>query len=426
MQVTEHFDIIVIGAGASGLYATHQLTQVKMGVLLLEGRNRIGGRMYTNLPENFTAPIESGAEFVHGEAPISLKILKEAQAEYFEMRGNIFQAHDDEIEKKDFFDSDWHILLEELKKMTFDMTFSQFLTSHFSEPRYKELRANAKKFVEGYNAADIEKVSAMALSEEWSQEEDPAQYRIRGGYAKLYEYLKNRIDHNGGTIRLNHKVTEIRWSKGNVEVKAGSTTFRAKKCLITIPVSILKTESIKFIPRLPDITRAVSNIGVGAVIKINLEFRRAFWETEPDRKFKDLQFLFSDEVIPTWWSQVPDRRPLLTGWIGGPGAQRLNKTDEEVFHLAISSLANAMKYDASKIKEYLMAWRVDQWVESEFCIGAYSYAMVGTPEAVKVLQEPIEETLYFAGEAIYAGPHTGTVEAALTSGYEVSQRILSS
>lgn len=424
MQVTEHFDIIVIGAGASGLYAAHQLTQVKMGVLLLEGLGRIGGRMYTNLPENFTAPIESGAEFVHGEAPITLKLLKKADAAYIKMTGNTFQAHADDVEKKDFFDSDWQLLLDELKKLKFDMTFHQFLATHFGEPRFDELRANAKKFVEGYNAADAEKVSAKALSEEWSQEEDPAQYRIKGGYAKLYGYLKNQIDHNGGTIRLNHKVTEIRWIKGNVEVKAGPATYRAKKCLITIPVSMLQTDSLKFIPPLPTITRAASNIGVGAVVKINLEFKKAFWESETKRKFNDLQFLFTDEPIPTWWSQAPDQRPLLTGWTGGPGAQRLNKTDEEVFNVAITSLANAMNYEGQKIKEALIAWRVDQWVENEFCIGAYSYQMIGTPEAVKVLQEPIEDTLYFAGEAVYKGPHTGTVEAALTSGYEASRRIL--
>ena len=76
MQVTEHFDIIVIGAGASGLYAAHELTAQKMGVLVLEGRDRIGGRMYTNLPENFSAPIERGAEFIHGEVPITLELLK--------------------------------------------------------------------------------------------------------------------------------------------------------------------------------------------------------------------------------------------------------------------------------------------------------------------------------------------------------------
>lgn len=424
MQVTEHFDIIVIGAGASGLHAAHMLSQEKMGVLVLEGRDRIGGRMYTNLPENFSAPIERGAEFVHGDVPITLKLLKKVNAEYTEMKGNIFQSHRDTLEKNDFFDSEWQTLLDTLKQLAYDMPFSQFLSNHFSDPKYQELRENAKKFVEGYNAADVNKVSAMALSEEWSEEDDPPQYRIKGGYAMLYGYLTDIIEKNGGVIKLNHKVTEVRWTKGNVEVKTSLGTFRSKKCLVTIPTSLLQTESLKFIPALPHITKAAAGIGYGGVVKINLEFKKAFWETDPDRKFPDLKFLFTDEIIPTWWSQVPDKRPLLTGWIGGPGAERLNQNDEEVFESAITSLANAMKYPEAKIRHDLLAWQVDQWVHNEYCIGAYSYAMVETPEAVKVLQEPVGETLFFAGEAIYSGPHKGTVEAALTSGADSAKRIL--
>jgi monoamine oxidase len=425
MQIKEHFDIIIIGAGASGLYAAHELTKVKVGVLILEGSERIGGRMYTNLPENFSAPIESGAEFVHGEAPITLELLKKANAEYIEMKGNTFQVHDDEVEKREIFDSDWQTLIDELRKLKYDMPFAQFLSTHFGDAKYDELRANAKKFVEGYNAADLDKVSAMALSEEWSKDKDPAQYRIKGGYEMLYGYLKWKIEQAGGVIKLNHKVTEIAWKKGNVEVKTIHGIYQCRKCLITIPVSVLETDAVKFIPAVPQIITAAANIGFGAVVKINLEFKKAFWETETPRKFKDLQFLFTEEVIPTWWSQVPDTRPLLTGWIGGPGAARLNKTDEQIFESAITSLANAMKFPAEKIKQLLLARKVDQWVYNEFCIGAYSYEMVGSAKAVEVLQQPIDYTLYFSGEAIYSGPHKGTVEAALTSGANAATRMLS-
>ncbi len=423
MQVTEHFDVIIIGAGASGLYAASQLTRVKLGVLVLEAQNRIGGRMYTNLPQGFSAPIEGGAEFVHGDAPITLDLLKNANAQYVEMQGNTYQAHNDEIEKKDFFDSDWHVMMTKLKDLQYDMPFSQFLSTYFGDPEHETLRMNVTKFVEGYNAADITKVSAMALREEWSEEEDPAQYRIKGGYAKLYNYLAEQVKQNGGVIKLNQKVSDIRWSINDVEIAVGLNTYRSKKCLITIPVSLLRLPSIGFVPEISSITDAASRIGFGGVVKMNLEFSRPFWETEPERKFKNLQFLFTDEKIPTWWSQVPDKRPLLTGWIGGPGAQRLKQSDEELLESGIQSLANAMKYPAQKIKQHLVAWKVDQWVNNEFSSGAYSYEMVGTPEAVKVLQQSVNDTLFFAGEAIYDGPHKGTVEAALTSGADAAKRI---
>ncbi|HEY0741187.1 MAG TPA: NAD(P)/FAD-dependent oxidoreductase [Chryseosolibacter sp.] len=424
MQVTEHFDIIIIGAGASGLLAARELTRVKLGVLILEAQDRIGGRMYTNFPEGFTAPIESGAEFVHGDAPISLELLEEADLKYTEMKGNTYQAHNDSVEKKDFFDSDWEVLLKALKTLHYDMPFSQFLDTHFKDAKYKDLRDNVKRFVEGYNAADIEKVSSMALREEWSEEEDPAQYRIKGGYTMLYDFLAAEVEINGGIIRLNQKVTEIRWTKNRVEVNVGLKKYQARKCLVTIPVSVLQTESIAFVPAIPDVISASKKIGFGPVVKINLEFRIPFWESETERKFKALQFLFTDEAIPTWWSQVPDTRPLLTGWIGGPGAERLRLTDQEIFELALQSLVNAFKHPKHKIQEHLLAWKVDQWIHNEFSMGAYSYEMVGTPQAVSVLEKPVDDTLYFCGEAIYAGPYKGTVEAALTSGRDAAKRIL--
>jgi monoamine oxidase len=423
MQVTEQFDIIVIGAGASGLYAGYQLTQVKMGVLILEGQGRIGGRMYTNRPENFTDHIESGAEFIHGDAPMTMKLLKKADVEYVEMKGNTYQAHEDDVEKKDFFDSDWSVMMNKLKDLHYDMTFSDFLDSHFADAKYQDLKQNVKKFVEGYNAADIAKVSAVALREEWSAEEDPAQYRIRGGYAKLYEFLAHEIKKRGGVIKLNQKVSSVRWREGHVEIKIGMNIYLAKKCLITIPVSNLSIPTIEFVPAIPSIVDAARRIGFGPVVKINIEFSHAFWETEPKRKFKHVMFLFTDETIPTWWSQFPNTRPLLTGWIGGPGAAQLNKTDDEVLESAITSLANALKFSAEKIRSYILAWKVDQWVTNEYSIGAYSYEMINTPEAVKVLQQSVSNTLYFAGEAIYNGPHKGTVEAALTSGEEAAKRI---
>lgn len=424
MQVTEHFDIIVIGAGASGLCAARELTRVKMKILILEARDRIGGRMYTNIPQNFTSPIERGAEFIHGEASYTFQILKEARAEYVQIEGNTFQAHHDDMENADFFDDDWKLILEKLGELRHDMTFADFLSRYFGDIRYEMLRDKITRFVEGYNAADITKASSLALREEWSEEDDPAQYRIDGGYARLYEFLSREIENNSGVINLGHEVNTITWNAGNVEVKTKSEIFRGKKCVITVPVSILKSGSINFEPAIPSVSDAASRIGFGGVVKIVMEFKSAFWETEPARKFKNLQFLFSEEKIPTWWSQFPDRRPLLTGWLGGPSAENLNQPDEEILKLALTSLSNAMQCPSERIQEQLLAWQVDQWTDNEFFQGAYSYATIGTSDAVRILREPIQQTLYFAGEALYTGPHRSTVEAALTSGRDVAQLIV--
>lgn len=424
MQVTEHFDIIIIGAGAAGLSAARELTRVKMKILLLEARDRIGGRMYTNIPQHFTFPIERGAEFIHGEASFTFQILKEAHVDYVVIEGNTFQAHDDQVETTDFFDNDWELVLKQLQLLKENITFKDFLTRYFGDEKDKDLRDKITKFVEGYNAADITKASSLALREEWSEEEDPSQYRIKGGYAKLYEFLEREIKSNGGLIKLNHEVIGVDWSVGKVSVSTALATFSATKCMITIPVSVLRTGSISFQPAIPQVLDAAERIGFGGVTKVTIEFKSTFWETEPPRKFKDLQFLFSEEKVPTWWSQFPDRRPLLTGWVGGPAAQTLDESDETLFHDALHSLANALHYPVSKIQEQLVAWQVDRWTNDKFSNGAYSYAMLGTPEAVKKLRAPIDNTLYFAGEALYTGPHRSTVEAALVNGHEVARSLV--
>jgi monoamine oxidase len=424
MQVTEHFDIIVIGAGAAGLVAAREFTRVKTKVLVVEGRDRIGGRMYTNIPQNFTSPIEQGAEFIHGEATCTFEILKEAQAEYVQIEGNTFQAYEHDVEKADFFDDDWKGILEKLETLDRDMTFAEFLSLKFSGDEYGMLREKITKFVEGYNAADITKVSSLALRQEWSEEEEPAQYRINGGYAKLYEFLAAEIESSSGIIKLNREVIKIVWRKDHVVVKTVSQTFSARKCLITIPVSLLGSGSIIFEPTIPEVHTAASKIGFGGVLKVTLEFMSSFWETHTPRKFKNLQFLFSDEKIPTWWSQIPFDKPILTGWLGGPAAEKLDQSDEAIFQSAVESLSKAMDYPVSKIREHLRAWHVDQWTNDKFSQGAYSYAMMGSADAVNFLQQPIEETLYFAGEALYSGPHRSTVEAALVSGRDVAKAIL--
>lgn len=423
MQVKEHFDIIIIGAGAAGLCAARELTRVKMKILILEARDRIGGRMYTNTPKNFKFAIERGAEFIHGEASYTFQLLTEADAERVEIHGNTYQVNDKNVHEEDFFDQEWNLVLEKLEALTDDLTFEQFLSTYFADAKYGHLRDKVTKFVEGYNAADITKVSSLALREEWSEDDDPSQYRITGGYRKLYDFLASEVRQNGGSILLEKVVTQINWKAGAVQVSTDSETFEASKCLVTVPVSILNSDRIRFEPAVPQIQDAASKIGFGGVVKIILEFSFAFWETEPEKKLIDLQFLFSDEKIPTWWSQFPDRIPILTGWVGGPAAGKVSDDDQHVLDDAIHSLARAMNYPKDKIRQHLTAWQVDRWSRDTFSNGAYSYAVLGTREAITVLETPIDNTLYFCGEAIYTGTHRSTVEAALVSGRDAAKNI---
>jgi monoamine oxidase len=139
---------------------------------------------------------------------------------------------------------------------------------------------------------------------------------------------------------------------------------------------------------------------------------------------KDTGFLFSEETIPTWWTQAPDNSPILTGWLGGPQTTHFNNASEEaILQQAIQSLTKIFPRTADEIKELLTASHVSCWQKNPYCLGAYTYSKLFTPGARKLLNEPVQDTLYFAGEAMYDGMDGGTVEAALISGDEVSKLI---
>ena len=152
-----------------------------------------------------------------------------------------------------------------------------------------------------------------------------------------------------------------------------------------------------------------------------LEFKEAFWE----KKKKGLGFLFTSEIIPTWWTQSPSSYPLLTGWAGGPQAWALeNKDDRTILDLALRSLSNVFQEKTEALKQMLQTSAVANWKNDLYSNGAYSYNLVESVQAKKLLNMPAGETIFFAGEALYEGPSPGTVEAALVSAKNVVEKIV--
>ena len=136
-------------------------------------------------------------------------------------------------------------------------------------------------------------------------------------------------------------------------------------------------------------------------------------------------FLFSDEKIPTYWTQSPLRSPLLTGWLGGPPAYaQKDASAGAVLQMALGSLANIFGRTQEELHGRLVAWQVANWTAEPFTRGSYAYDKVESPAARKILLQPVDGTLYFAGEYLYDGPAMGTVEAALTSGRDSAMKLL--
>ncbi len=422
-------DTIIIGTGAAGLMAAYELTKAGQKVILVEARDRTGGRCYTFSGEGFTIPVEMGAEFIHGDLPLTFKLLKEAGIQYEAVSGDSFEAKNGEIKASGFFMGHWDEFEKALGEVQEDQPLEGFLQQHFNEETFAGLRKSVIQFAAGYDTADPERVSLFSLRDEWLNNPiEEMQYRISGGYVQLMDYLAGQIKNSGGEIVLNTSVKQINWGAGSVEViTADDASFTGKKLVLTVPLGILSLDpdqpgAIQFNPDLPQQRKAAAEMGFGAIIKILIEFSDPFWEKQG---LRNMQFLFSEEKIPTWWTQRPQNDHFLTGWLGGnPQDEMQALSDEELLQHAIHSLANIFKADASFIEQKLVTAKVYNWTADPFTRGSYSYATLETNAARKILKTPVEQTIYFAGEALFDGAQLGTVEAALVSGLEVAKEII--
>jgi monoamine oxidase len=172
------------------------------------------------------------------------------------------------------------------------------------------------------------------------------------------------------------------------------------------------------------VAAAAPEIGFGNVVKILLRFTTRWWVRAAGQNLGDLSFLLSSARVPTWWTQLPDDHPVLTGWFAGPCANTVAGLDEAaLIDMALGSLAEIFERPADQLTGALVAARALDWGSDPFARGAYSYATPTTRVAQARLAEPAG-AVWFSGEALYGGPDMGTVEAALASGLETARAIL--
>ncbi|WP_205513759.1 flavin monoamine oxidase family protein [Longitalea arenae] len=417
--------ILIIGAGVAGLMAARKLSAAQHPVTVLEASDRLGGRIHSIQPPGFLKPIEAGAEFIHGRLSLTLQLLKEAGGSYQPVTGKMIRVKDGKWQVQEEFIEGWDELIHRMAALQSDMTLADFLQQYFHEEKYGLLRQSAQRFAEGFDVADMHQVSVLGLRDEWKHE-DEEQFRIPGGYLQVVDYLQHGSTANGCVIHTACTVKTIRWQAGQVEaITADGKIFSAQKAIITVPLGVLLADvshatAIAFEPEIDAYKQALQQIGFGTVVKVMLQFAHPFW-LEYD---KEIGFLFSEELIPTWWTQLPDAEPVLTGWVGGPPATGFKDLDNAtIIEQALQSLARIFSISFDQLKSLLTASHVARWQTNEYSLGAYSYNKLFTTEARKLLNEPIQNTLFFAGEAIYDGINGGTVEAALRSADEVGKLI---
>jgi len=183
--------------------------------------------------------------------------------------------------------------------------------------------------------------------------------------------------------------------------------------------------AVRFEPPLDAKNSALKGLASGAVLKLSLRFRKAFWEDLEGGRYRDAAFFHSaDTPFPTFWTTLPLRAPLLTAWIGGPRAARLSSASEaEIVRQALESLSTVFAGRPPSEFELEAAY-VHNWQNDPFARGAYSYPVVGGFGARSELAAPLEDTLFFAGEATDTQGEAATVTGALETGDRAARELI--
>lgn len=421
------YEVIVVGAGAAGMMASWELAQTGKRTAVIEAKDYVGGRIHTIIDKNFELPVELGAEFVHGDLELTKLVLKKADVKKYAVKGDIWQNEDRSLNEQNDFIEDYSALNRKFKEVKEDMSVAEFFEKHLQGKGFEELRFSLKNYVEGYYAADIKKASTFSLKEELINSDDE-QYRVEGGYKKLVDFLYEQCNEKGVQFFLSQPVKDIQWKKDEVRIITEQNRFVARKILITVPIGVLQSEAINFSPAIPQMITAVKKLGFGPVVKTLLQFEEAFWKNKEFTQGKDLgklSFIFSKAVIPTWWTYHPKDVAMLTGWSGGPHAEEIKDLgNQEILQKALRSLSEIFLVDISFLDKRLKGWHVANWVNDPFSCGGYSYEVVNGSKIKQPIKQPVENTIYFAGEGLHDGAQIGTVEGALYSGRETAHQIV--
>jgi len=417
-----HF--VIVGAGAAGLMTARELARAGKKVTILEARDRCGGRIYPLPAQEFGYAAEGGAEFVHGAAPVTRALMREAGLSLVPMEGTRWGARNGAFSPNESRLAHAALLHRALSELKTDLPVAEFLKTHFTNRQYAELRDAVKRMVEGYDAADPDRASTFALRDEWMGRGLRQQGRIAGGYGALIKFLVSECRGHGATIHLFSVVTAIEESRGQIAAYCDDgTIYEADAAILTVPLPILRDISLPH--GVHEKVTASTDIGFGNVVKILLRFRTKWWTNCGGRDLSDLSFLISGATVPVWWTQHPAEYPVLTGWFAGPKADTVSRlTVSELVNMGLDSLAEIFKLPLHRITRDLITSQAINWGLDAFARGAYSYATPKTREAQTALRKSDARAVFFSGEALYAGRDMGTVEAALVSGTQTAQAIL--
>lgn len=399
-------------------------------MVVLEARDRIGGRILTLHEPGLVVPVESGAEFVHAEAAETRDVARQAAIGITDIGGRRVESRNGRLRWMDDFERKLNRVLSRLDADADpDRSFAQALRTIALPPEAKTL---STRFVEGFHGADPALVSERFLAVSADDDEAMRIARVDGGYDRIVETLAANVRER---IRLSHIVTRVRWRHGRVEVDSTSSSgrrrpvFRARAAIVTVPWGVLTSRPgqkghIAFDPPLGVVEQNSERLAMGGVLRVVLQFDEAIWSTPRFagqhglKSIREMTFIQSLKPVPfpVWWTTYPAESPVLVAWSGGPVTWSMKgNSKRSVVRQAVASLEKVTGLARATIDRHLIASFTHDWMSDPFSRGAYSYARVGGSQVSALLARPLAQTIFIAGEHASAG-RNGTVDGAMASG----------
>jgi len=412
---------LVLGAGVAGLAAGRALREAGEEVLVLEAKNRLGGRAYTN--RDFASiPVEFGAEFIHGERAATWELIRELDLKtvHWEKTDDSLVRLEDgalltmrEARARDpDFDVTRSWALPEVDALENEDWRSYLLRIGFN-PR--QLRYVRRSFANACGES-MRFLSARAMFEhlrEKGEESGLGDYRLLSGYDSLVRALAE-----GTEVHLDDPITEVRWGSRGVRVETlGGEFYEAEAAVVTLPLGVLQAGAIRFSPALPEVKRsALLGLRMGPVIKMVYKFEEPVVAPQ-------IMAIYSRLNPPMWWSPSfghGTHEHIWTAFVSGDWAAELLSLGEEG---ALEAGLASLRQELGRPELRATAMRLVNWPDDPYTRGGYSFVLPGHDGAREKLAAPTPP-LYWAGEATEPEHRAATVHGALLSGRRAAAEVL--
>lgn len=422
--------VVVIGAGAAGVYATHLLMHYGIDVELLEASSKTGGRIQADTTFSDIA-IEAGAEEVHGNRSVLYdlathyagnRLLKDTGRDFYWLSNQL--RTENYLREAADLAGEGETMFQILESLGSYPGANQSVTEYLSDfPLDSRFFKIANALIGNEYGANNDLIGMLALREAESKYSSGLEsYRFKSGtYWQLFE---SAFGNAVTKAKLSQVVASINYQGNQIDVTTtNGDIFTADKVIVTIPLAMLKQGSIVFNPSLPSSKlAAIDNIGMGQGLKIFLKFSAEFWAG-------DTSSIIGGETIPEYWVTHAGKGSnefVLTAFVMGPKAEELALlSDGQLSSLLISELSSFYPSGAVSAK-FSGQIRVKNWKNEPHIGGAYSYPSLEGAGQREALSESVNGKLYFAGEATNTNGHIATVHGAMESSYTAVNEILAS